>query len=62
VSSVRIIEGQLRISAGKCADTGPWDALDGDGRVHDAIQKGFRRGDGLWDWVWQAVHEGGGGV
>jgi hypothetical protein len=43
---------------------GPWaafDRFDGVGRVHDAIQRGFRRGDGLWDWVWQAMHEGGGG-
>lgn len=39
---------------------GPWAAFDGDGRVHDAIQRGFRRGDGLWDWVGQAVHGGGG--
>ena len=44
---------------------GPWAAFDHvneGGRVHDAIQRGFRRGDGLWDWVWQAMHEGGGGV
>ena len=44
---------------------GPWVAFDQfneGGRVHDAFQRGFRRGDGLWDWVWQAMHEGGGGV